>query len=230
MNDITILYEDKYILIVEKPVGAISQSRDDGGECLPRALREYRRSKGEDEYIGVVHRLDAVTGGVIVYSKDKKLTGRISDALSQDHIKEYICICHGILTGEGEMRDHLYHDRIKNKSFVVSGSRKGAKEAVLQYRSLAVKQNDRGEDVTLLAVRLLTGRTHQIRVQFSSRAHSLCGDGKYGSRDNRCSCALWSYRCSFIHPVSNKEISVVSCPSDSYPWNIFSDILTCGDI
>lgn len=230
MNDIVILYEDKYILIVEKPVGAISQSRDDGGECLPRTLQEYRRSKGEDEYIGVLHRLDAVTGGVIVYSKDKKLTGSLSEALSQDRIKEYVCVCHGRLTGEGEMRDHLYHDRTKNKSFAVKGSRKGAKEAVLQYRSVAVRQNDKGEDVTLLSVRLLTGRTHQIRVQLSSRAHPLCGDGKYGSRDNRCSCALWSYRCSFIHPVSGKEISVTSRPMGGYPWDIFSDILSHEDI
>ena len=221
MEDIKILYEDKYLIIVEKPIGVLSQLDSKGGDSMPYRISEYLAESGG--YVGVLHRLDTTTGGVITYSKSEKHTGVFSNLVAGDgYFKEYLCVCEGEMTEEcGLLTDFLYHDKVKNKSYVVKGERKGAKEAKLEYKVLAVGENKKGEKISLLSVHLLTGRTHQIRVQLASRGHALCGDGKYGSRDNGCSAALWSHRCEFLHPVTGKKISVLSKPSGDYPWDRF---------
>ena len=135
--------------------------------------------------------------------------------------KEYLAVIKGIPTeNEGVYKDFLFKDSSKNKSFVVKRARKGVKEASLEYRLL-----DSHDDISLVFVKLHTGRTHQIRVQFASRKTPLLGDGKYGSRDNRCDTALWSCRLSFVHPVTNKSVSCVSMPPEEYPWNLFTEII-----
>lgn len=221
MENIKILFEDKYIIIVEKPVGVMSQLDLNGGDSMPRRISEYLAQSGG--YVGVLHRLDTTTGGVITYSKSEKHTGMLSNLVAGDgYFKEYLCVCEGEMDcNSGLLNDFLYHDKVKNKSYVVKGERKGAKEAKLEYKLLAVGENKKGEKISLLWVHLLTGRTHQIRVQLASRGHALCGDGKYGSRDNGCLASLWSYKCEFVHPVTGKKISVVSKPCESYPWDRF---------
>ncbi len=223
--DFEILYEDKYLLVANKPRGVISQ--DSEGECFPKMIKERL---GLD-YLGVVHRLDTTTSGLILYSKDKRYTGKLSELVSGgDYYKEYLAVSEGVVpfdeceknaSGMVELCDFLYHDKVKNKSFVVRGERKGAKKAVLEYKTLDTKENAKGESKSLLRVHLITGRTHQIRVQFGSRGHSLCGDGKYGSRDNGCVCALHSHRCEFMHPIFNKKIEIECKPKNEYPWNLF---------
>ena len=112
-----------------------------------------------------------------------------------------------------------------NKAFVVDRARKGSKEAVLTYRVLARAENGHA----LVLVRLHTGRTHQIRVQFASRALPLIGDGKYGSREKCPNIALWAYRLSFPHPVNGKNVSAEALPSlDASPWSEFADALGGG--
>ena len=223
MTEIKVLYEDKYLIIVEKPIGVMSQLDSRGGDSMPRRISEYLHNSGAEGYVGVVHRLDTTTGGAITYSKSEKHTGAISTLVAGDgYFKEYLCVCEGEMADDsGLLTDFLYHDKQKNKSYVVKGGRKGAKEAKLEYKVLAVGENKKGEKISLLSVHLLTGRTHQIRVQLASRGHALCGDGKYGSRDNGCSAALWSHRCEFLHPVTKKKISVLSKPSGDYPWDRF---------
>ena len=223
--DFEILYEDKYLILVNKPCGVISQDAE--GECMPKLIKE----KLGLDYIGVVHRLDTTTSGIIMYSKDKKYTGKLSELVANgEYYKEYLAVCEGIVpfdecekneTGFVTLSDFLYHDKMKNKSFVVKGERKGSRSAILEYKTLAVAKNSRGEEKSLVSVHLVTGRTHQIRVQFASRGHALVGDGKYGSRDNGCSAALHSYRCRFMHPILNKQIEVECKPNDRYPWNLF---------
>lgn len=222
MEAIKILFEDKHIIIIEKPVGVMSQLDSNGGDSMPKRLSEYLKGRGEDGYIGVVHRLDTTTGGIVAYSKNPKITGKLSEAVSgEGYYKEYLCVVEGNMeNNSGTLVDFLYHDKQKNKSYVVKWQRKGAKEAKLEYSVIDTKENDKGEK-TLVRVHLLTGRTHQIRVQFSSRKHPLCGDGKYGSRDNGCFAALWSHRCEFIHPVTHNKIELVSYPDNNYPWNLF---------
>lgn len=218
-----ILYEDKYLIVVEKPVGVESQKSSSGKEDMLTLLSQYRQEKGEDGYIGVVHRLDTATGGAMIYSKREDMTGKLSALVqSWDYGKVYLAAVHGEPDIEsGEMRDLLYHDKLKNKSFVCEKERKGVKEAILYYRTLKTLKSEGGEKVSLIEIELITGRTHQIRVQFASRRMPLVGDGKYGSRDNKATCALWSYKVEFTHPITKKKIEAMSLPDDGYPWDMF---------
>ncbi len=217
-----ILYEDKYIIICEKPIGIQSQISSDGKD-MPSMLEKHRRDKGEDGYVGVVHRLDTATGGAMIYAKDKSTAGKLSQLIQGDtYKKEYLAVVEGKPDNDaGELRDLLYHDKQKNKSYVVKKSRNGVKEAIANYRLVKTVGLDGDRTVSLVSVQLITGRTHQIRVQFASRGMSLLGDGKYGSRDNSATLALWASKLEIVHPVTNKKISVESCPPDIYPWTLF---------
>ncbi len=218
-----ILYEDQYLLVCEKPVGIESQRSSRGGEDMLSLLEEYRLASGESSYIGLVHRLDTATGGVMIYSKREDMTGKLSVLVqSDDYQKTYLAVVHGEPEkNSGEMRDLLFHDKLKNKSYVCNKKRSGVKEAILNYRVLRSIERDDGEKVSLVEIKLVTGRTHQIRVQFASRKLPLVGDGKYGSRDNKTTMALWSYRVEFTHPITKKAIVAESLPCESYPWNLF---------
>ena len=158
----------------------------------------------------------------MIYSKREDVTGKLSALVqSGDYGKVYLAVVHGAPDAEsGEMRDLLYHDKMKNKSFVCGKERRGVKEAILNYRTLDTFEAEGGV-MSLVEIELITGRTHQIRVQFASRRMPLVGDGKYGSRDNKASCALWSHKVRFVHPVTKKVIECVSFPEGSYPWEKF---------
>lgn len=211
-----ILHEDKDIIVCIKPVGILSQSDSDGGESMITKLCE--RSGCE---IYPLHRLDREVGGIMVYSKTKKSASFLSQAIADRSFKkEYIALVHGVPdTPKGEMKDLLFKDSRKNKSFVVSRERKGVKKASLEYEVLNTKEF---EDNSFSAVKILlhTGRTHQIRVQFSSRKHPLAGDRKYGAKDNFKTIGLWSYRLTFLHPDTKEEL-VFSCE----PENILNDFI-----
>ncbi len=218
-----ILYEDKYLLICEKPVGVESQRNSRGGEDMLALLEEYRRERGEGSYVGLVHRLDTATGGAMIYSKRDDMTGKLSALVqSADYKKTYLAVVHGVPDAEkGEMCDLLFHDKMKNKSYVCNKKRSGVKEAILNYRVLKTVEREGGENMSLVEIELVTGRTHQIRVQFASRKMPLVGDGKYGSRDNTASMSLWSHKVEFYHPHTKKYITVESMPPDAYPWELF---------
>ena len=218
-----ILYEDKYLIVCEKLVGIESQVSSSGKENMVEILSRYRAERGEDSYIGLVHRLDTATGGAMIYSKREDMTGKLSALVSSgDYQKTYLAVIHGEpKENEGEFRDLLYHDRQRNKSFVVTKKRAGVKEALANYRAVETVTREDGESFTLVEVELITGRTHQIRVQFASRRMPLVGDGKYGSCDNKTTCALWSHRVEFVHPVTRKNIVAYSYPPNGYPWSFF---------
>ena len=217
--DIEILYKDRDLIICRKPAGVPSQPDPSGQESLLSALSAEYKS------VSLVHRLDTPTGGAMVFALSKKAAAGLG-ALVQDHerfVKEYLAVIPEAPAEEsGELRDFLYHDKRVNKAFVVDGARKGSKEAVLTYRVLATLENGRA----LVLVRLYTGRTHQIRVQFASRVLPLIGDGKYGSREKCPNIALWAYRLSFPHPVNGKDVSAEALPPlDILPWSEFAEVL-----
>jgi len=219
-----ILYEDKYLLICEKPIGVESQQSSTGKENMLSLLSAYRQERGEDGYVGLVHRLDTATGGAMIYSKREDMTGKLSSLVqSGDYKKTYLAVVHGVPEEEsGEMRDLLFHDKRRNKSFVCDKKRAGVKEALANYRLIETVECENGEKMSLIEIELITGRTHQIRVQFASRKMALVGDGKYGSRDNKATCALWSHKVEITHPMTKKSIECKCLPDNVYPWSLFS--------
>lgn len=215
-----IIYEDSALLVCEKPVGVVSEP--DRGRGMPELLAAQLRTEGKRDFIAGVHRLDKQVGGLMVFSRRADVTGRLIAQVAQREMeKEYLAVLRGVPEApEGVLEDLLFHDSRCNKTFVVQRMRKGVRDAKLSYRVLeTVRQGETA--LTLVRVRLHTGRTHQIRVQFASRGLPLLGDIRYGSRDDRCGPALWSCRLAFRHPVSGKRAEFSTCPPDAYPWNLF---------
>lgn len=200
--DISVLFEDAHIIVVLKPPALVCEStaKNDG---LADILEE--KTGG---YIGTVHRLDRGVGGVMVYAKTPAAAAKLSTAIAAKELKkEYLAVVHGVPSPDcGEMRDLLFHDRRQNKTFVVERQRAGVKEALLEYDTVEELTTARGEECTLVHVLLHTGRTHQIRVQFASRGHTLLGDGKYGARGDNRPIALFAKRLTFLHPITRKPM------------------------
>ena len=220
MSDLTILYEDAHLVICLKPPGVLSEDSEKG-RCMPALLREHYRAQGKSDYIATVHRLDKIVGGVMVFSRRRQVTGQLTAAIARHEItKEYLAVLRGHPEkAEDTLTDLLFRDAAHNKSYVVRRMRKGVREARLSYREIA-----RTDALSLVRIQLHTGRTHQIRVQFASRGLPLLGDIRYGSRDERCTAALWSYRLALRHPVTGKTVDVSALPPEGYPWQLFGEI------
>ena len=178
-----ILFSDKAIVVAVKPVGLDSEQE------MPQALKEALGGE-----IFPLHRLDKNVGGVMVYARTKEAAARFSKLIQDNKlVKEYVALVHGAPPESGDWEDLLFKDSQKNKVFVVKRERKGVKKARLEFRRLTEGEN------SLVRIRLHTGRSHQIRVQFASRGFPLVGDHKYGSRDNAAAPMLFSCRLTFPH-------------------------------
>lgn len=198
-----IIYEDKHIIVCHKAAGELSEGNTEG--CLPYMIARYLEEKGQKSYdVFVVHRLDRETEGVMVYALDAGSAAALSEDIREGRFsKQYLAVCHGELEArQGVMKDLLYYDRRRGKSFTVDRKRTGVKEAALEYEVLSCD----GER-SLVSIRLFTGRTHQIRVQFASRKHPLVGDRRYGApKDQSKGIALLSHRLVFDHPKTGKTM------------------------
>ncbi len=206
-----ILYKDNQIVVAIKPSGILSEG--DACDCMPKLLRDELVAQGERKTdIFTVHRLDRETVGVMVYARTSPAAAELSrQILSGELEKEYLAVLHG--TPEepsGTLRDLIYYDRKKGKSFAVARERKGVKEAILDYE---LYESNGG--LSLVSVKLRTGRTHQIRVQFASRALPLVGDRRYGApKSEYKGLTLCAHRLSFYSPT-DKEHLTFECPA---PW------------
>lgn len=169
-----------------------------------------------------VHRLDTAVGGVMVYAKTARAAAALSREIAAGGMeKVYLAVCAlAPQPPEGEMCDLLFRDSRSNKSFVVKRERKGVRRARLEYTLLGTRGEGEGK-CSLVRVRLHTGRSHQIRVQFASRRMPLLGDGKYGSRLGGGEIALWSYSLSFTHPATGERVSFTIPPPEREPWSGF---------
>lgn len=207
-----ILYEDGEIIVCVKPQGIISQSN--GENDMVSILNEHFAGSAQAYPI---HRLDKETGGVMVFAKNPKAAAALSKQAQQNRIKKrYYAVVHGCPAEKsGILEDLLFRDKQKNKTYVVKRERKGVRPASLEYTFV-----DECNGLSLLNILLHTGRTHQIRVQFSSRKMPLYGDGKYGGGAGKL--ALFAYSLEFFHPTSNEKLSFFAEPDiNSTPWNNF---------
>lgn len=192
-----ILYNDNYIVVCIKPIGVLSQADASGGESMVSMLADMYGCE-----IYPLHRLDKGVFGVMVYAKTKFAASELSRDIADHRFKkEYLAVVSGTPDKSGEMVDLLFKDSKKNKSFVVQRPRKGVKEAKLSY-NLIKTDNEK----SLVRVLLHTGRTHQIRVQFSSRKMPLLGDKKYGGNSDYNDIALMSYQLTFTHPKTKETL------------------------
>lgn len=210
---IEILEQTPQLVLCVKPVGVRAQGEAEAD--LPALLK---RQLGCDIY--PVHRLDQAVGGVMVFAKTAPAAAKLSQAIAGGTLqKEYLAVLErSPEQTEGELSDLLFHDRTKNKTYVVSRQRKGVKEAKLAYRVLDVQNG-----LCLVRIRLYTGRTHQIRVQFASRGMPLVGDGKYGSRKNAAAPALWSYALTL--PMGGAIARIRALPEAAGVWAPFEQAL-----
>lgn len=217
MRDIEIIYDDNFFTLCVKPPDVLSQQDNKGSLNMPELLEAQLNTPYK-----AVHRLDYGVGGIMVYAKNDTCASNLSEQIRNHTFeKEYLAVVCGIPTEKtGILQDLLFKDSSKNKSFVVDKPRKGVKKASLEYKVLDTKTTEKG-DFSLVWIKLHTGRTHQIRVQFSSRQLSLYGDGKYGNKNNSKFIALWSHKLTFKHPKTKDEVCYSSLPDDCFPWNIF---------
>lgn len=205
-----LLYLDKDIVVCIKPPRVLSTDEPGG---LPDLIREELGDHKAD--VRTVHRLDRVVSGVMVLARNAKAASELSRQIREDSFdKEYFAILHGCpVEKEGTLRDLLYRDKARKMTMVAKEPTKGVQEAILDYQ--VVRQT---EDISLVRIHLRTGRTHQIRVQFSSRGMPLVGERKYCTLEDPCEIALWSHRIGFTHPGTGVWMEFSKEPPAAYPW------------
>ena len=207
---LTMLYLDDHIAVCVKPPRVLSTDEPGG---MPDLVRQTLGDPRAD--VRTVHRLDRVVGGVMVLARNAAAASELSRQIRESSFeKRYLAVVHGQPEQDvGHLRDLLGRDKARKMTFVAEAPGKGIQEAVLSYRVL-----NKAGDLSRVEVTLLTGRTHQIRVQFASRGMPLVGERKYSTLNDPCEIALWSCYLRFQHPVTGEELTFTRLPPEEYPW------------
>lgn len=201
-----IIYKDDDLIVCIKPPRVLSTDEPGG---LPELLRRELNTRD----IRTVHRLDRVVSGLMVLARNASAASELSRQIRQDEFrKEYLAVVHGSAPG-GTLVDLLSRDKARKMTVVASEPGKGVQEAILHYQTLSSSA-----ELSKVRIQLVTGRTHQIRVQFSSRGMPLVGERKYAVLEDDCEIALWSYRLAFTHPRTGKPMEFIQEPPRVYPW------------
>ncbi len=221
--EFSILYEDNHILVVLKPQMTAccpDESKDDN---LLDQIKNYLKityNKPGNVYVGLVHRLDRPTGGVMVYAKTSKAAARLTAGLQAGEFeKKYLTVlCGSLDTERGILSNYLRKNTVNNMVYICTPTEDGAKYAELDYKVIENKSK-----YTLAEVRLHTGRTHQIRVQMAGISHPIYGDMRYGGAfAQKGKLALWAYSLSFLHPITKERLKFIAFPPESEtPWKAF---------
>jgi 23S rRNA pseudouridine1911/1915/1917 synthase len=224
--DIPILFEDNHLLVVCKPVNLLSQEDHTGDPDLLNLCKAYlkkQHQKPGNVFLGLLHRLDRPVGGVMVLAKTSKAASRLSEQIRQRSFqKRYLLVVKGETPPNAFLVHHLLKDPVSNRVKVVSQRHKKAKKAELSYLRLDYNST---HNLSLVQANLITGRPHQIRVQFSAEGFPLLGDKKYGEPDGPAdSPALFASGISFRHPTLGSTVSYSASPPDTEPWTLFEQI------
>lgn len=216
---INVIYEDNHLLVVEKIINVPVQKDDSNDIDMISILKEYRKrheNKAGDAYIGLVHRLDRPVGGIMVFAKTSKAASRLSEQVRNNEFKKiYYAVLEGSVPDNGHFEDYMAKDNKANKSYITTKDK--GKLAILDYEVISRKNN-----LSLVKINLLTGRSHQIRVQFSSRGYPLIGDVKYNKNAKPgTNIALFSKSISFKHPTTKENLNFELDLPDRYPFNTF---------
>ena len=219
-DKLEILYEDNHIIVVVKPANVLSQSDNTGDIDMLSLVKTYvkeKYNKPGEVYIGLVHRLDRPTGGIMVFARTSKAAERLSKQII-DHTfkKSYLAVVPNLNLDEETFTDYI--EKCENGNSIIVDEISG-KYAELSFKTITKKDN-----LSLVDISLLTGRHHQIRVQFSSRGYPLYGDQRYGKLDKK-QLALFAYKVSFIHPVKKEEMTFIKYPNYGV-FNNFKEVLT----
>lgn len=211
MTDFRIIHIDPAFIVCIKPPGVLSTDE-------PGGLPDLCRQALGDQNIRTVHRLDRVVSGLMVLARTRRAASDLSQQIRDGLFhKEYTAVLHGAPDADrGTLVDLLARDKAERKTYVVTEPGKDVQEAILNYELLG-----RTADFSKVRIELLTGRTHQIRCQFSSRNLPLVGDRKYSTHDDGCEIALWSSLLRFRHPKTGEELTFTAPPPDCFPWNQF---------
>lgn len=222
-NALTVLYEDNHLIVVMKQQNIASCPDESGDRNMLDAVKEYVKTaygKSGNVYIGLVHRLDRPTGGVMVFAKTSKAAGRLSEQMrTGDFDKRYLAVLNGAPAPEsGTLTGYLKKNTVNNMVYLCPQGTDGAKFASLDYRVLG-----KTEKLALTEIKLHTGRSHQIRVQTAGIAHPVYGDMRYGAEyAQKGKLALWAYSLSFTHPVTKERMKFICTPpEDEMPWSKF---------
>ena len=212
-----IYYRDRDVIVCEKPRGTLSEG--EGKDALPALLGEALAEEEKIPTVYPVHRLDRETEGIMVYALNARAAASLSAQIAAHEVqKEYVAEVHGMPSpAEGRMEDLLFFDRTRNRSYVVTRKRRGVKDAALRYRVLETAE----EGISRVAIRLETGRTHQIRVQFGSRKMPLVGDRRYGASNAENKIHLFSHKIEFTSPFDGELLSFSAIPEKHSNWNNF---------
>ena len=204
------VYLDDSIAVCIKP-DRVRSTDEPGG--MPELVRQALGDPKAD--VRTVHRLDQVVSGLMVLARNESAASDLSRQIRDGEFqKEYLAVVHGCPeNSQGELRDLLYRDKARRMTMVATEPGKGVQEAILRYRVLS-----KAEGMSKVQIQLLTGRTHQIRVQFASRNMPLVGERKYSTREDPCAIALWSYRLGFQHPVTGEKMVFQQEPPAIFPW------------
>ena len=204
------IYQDPHIVVCVKPPRVLSTDEPGG---MPELVRQALGNPDTD--VRTVHRLDRVVSGLMVLARSAQAASELSRQIREDQFqKEYLAVIHGHPeTPKGTMTDLLLRDKQERKTYIVQEPAKGVQEAILHYQVVAAS-----EEFSRVRIQLVTGRTHQIRAQFSGHGMPLVGDRKYSTLEDPCEIALWSCYLGFAHPVTGEKMEFSLEPPDIYPW------------
>ncbi len=221
-ENLDILYEDNHIIVVMKPQMVACCPDDSKDDNLLDQIKRYIKKAYEkpgNVYVGLVHRLDRPTGGVMVYAKTSKAAARLTDGLQTgDFEKKYLTVlCGTPETERGKVTNYLRKNTVNNMVYICTPTEDGAKYSELDYKVLQTSSKH-----ALAEIRLYTGRTHQIRVQMAGISHPVFGDMRYGGAlAQKGKLALWAYSLSFSHPISKERMKFMALPPEEGKWKDF---------